>query len=111
MTRSDKWKQRPAVMRYRAFCDELRLKVTLVSNKTLAVQTGAMILTFGIPFAKSATKKFKEAHLNKPHQQKPDIDNLAKAILDALYTEDSHIHELHARKLWANEGYIVIDWV
>ncbi len=26
MTRADKWKQREVVMRYRAFCDEVRLK-------------------------------------------------------------------------------------
>lgn len=26
MTRADKWKKRPAVMRYRAFCDEARLR-------------------------------------------------------------------------------------
>ncbi|MGK4302143.1 RusA family crossover junction endodeoxyribonuclease, partial [Klebsiella pneumoniae] len=26
MTRADKWKQRPEVIRYRAFCDEARLR-------------------------------------------------------------------------------------
>ncbi|HGV3500426.1 TPA: RusA family crossover junction endodeoxyribonuclease, partial [Klebsiella michiganensis] len=26
MTRADKWKQRDVVLRYRAFCDEVRLK-------------------------------------------------------------------------------------
>ncbi|MBC8923069.1 RusA family crossover junction endodeoxyribonuclease, partial [Escherichia coli] len=25
MTRADKWKQRPPVLRYRVFCDEVRL--------------------------------------------------------------------------------------
>ena len=27
MTRADKWKKRPEVLRYRAFCDEVRLRV------------------------------------------------------------------------------------
>ena len=29
MTQSDKWRERPAVVKYRAFADELRLKVNL----------------------------------------------------------------------------------
>jgi hypothetical protein len=33
MTRADKWKQRPAVMRYRAFCDEVRLKNVLCRSR------------------------------------------------------------------------------
>ena len=42
------------------------------------------------------------------HNQKPDIDNLIKAVLDALMAEDCRVHTVFARKFWAEEGGIVI---
>lgn len=41
----------------------------------------------------------------KPHQQKPDLDNLLKS-LDALYEDDSVIWKISAEKVWAREGFI-----
>lgn len=42
------------------------------------------------------------------HQKQADIDNLVKAILDALnqiaYEDDSQVVELHARKDWTAKG-------
>jgi Holliday junction resolvase RusA-like endonuclease len=46
--------------------------------------------------------------LGQPHQQRPDIDNLAKGVMDALASEDSYIYELHATKVWGEEGKIEI---
>lgn len=41
----------------------------------------------------------------KHHRQKPDLDNLAKAVLDALngiaYEDDSQVSELQLGKAWA----------
>lgn len=110
MTRSDAWKKRPAVTRYWKFADKLRKLVEEESAKSPVKPSGTMILSFGIPFPKSASKKFRAENVNKPHRQKPDIDNLAKAVMDVLYSEDSHIHELHLRKLWSEEGYINLVW-
>ena len=47
----------------------------------------------------------------KPHQQKPDIDNVTKGIFDSLKDEDSGIHYLIASKVWTSEGdsKIMID--
>jgi Holliday junction resolvase RusA-like endonuclease len=43
------------------------------------------------------------------HQQKPDIDNLVKALLDALHIEDKHIYHLaDTGKWWADAGYIEV---
>jgi hypothetical protein len=50
MTRADKWKTRPAVMRYRAFCDEVRLR------KIHLPESGAHI-TFVMPMPPSWSKK------------------------------------------------------
>lgn len=52
---------------------------------------------------KSHTKKQREFAL---HAQKPDIDNLTKAVFDALneicFQDDSQICQLRVRKEWAH---------
>ena len=101
-TRSDVWRQRPAVMRYRAFADELRLKYSgdLPCN---------LKLTFYIAMPKSWSKKKCAEMLGKPHQQKPDVDNLAKSVMDVLLEDDSIVWRLTAEKRWAEEGAIDIE--
>lgn len=44
----------------------------------------------------------------KPHQQTPDIDNLVKAIFDCLVENDSYIHTVYAKKIWGEQGQIMI---
>jgi Holliday junction resolvase RusA-like endonuclease len=101
-TRSDVWKERPAVMRYRAFADELRLKYSEDLPPSVS-------LVFHLPMPKSWSKKRREAMRYRPHQQKPDIDNLSKAVLDALLEDDCAVWHLDAYKFWADEGAIEID--
>lgn len=44
-----------------------------------------------------------------PHEQKPDKDNLLKALLDALYGDDSHVwHDDGHLKFWGDEGSITV---
>jgi hypothetical protein len=43
------------------------------------------------------------------HQQKPDVDNMIKALMDALYAEDAHIWDLRVTKLWGESGQILIS--
>ena len=100
MTRSDKWKKRACVMRYFAFRDEVKLKKITVDN-------GSHI-TFTMPMPKSWSKKKRRAHIGSPHQQKPDIDNLTKALLDAIYDDDAHIWDLRITKIWGEYGKIEI---
>lgn len=54
--------------------------------------------------AKSWSKKKTAEHLNKPHTQRPDVDNCAKAILDGLnriaWADDSQIAALSVSKIW-----------
>ena len=44
--------------------------------------------------------------LGKPHTKKPDIDNLIKALLDAVFSDDAHVHTVHAEKVWGDKGEI-----
>lgn len=101
MTRADKWKQRPAVLRYRAFCDEARLL-------KLALPEAGAHVTFMLPVPQSWSKKRREQMNGQPHKSKPDSDNMLKALMDALYTDDAHIWDCRITKLWGEKGQIII---
>tara|TARA_R110000787_G_scaffold194120_1_gene305704 strand:+ start:18725 stop:19087 length:363 start_codon:yes stop_codon:yes gene_type:complete len=100
-TQRDKWQKRPAVMRYRAFADECRLR------KVELPESGAWVV-FHIPMPASWSKMKRAMMKGKPHQQKPDFDNLIKALSDAIHKEDSGIWDCRVTKVWAEEGAIEI---
>ena len=66
-----------------------------------------VFLTFYMPIPTSYSKKRTEACLNgsEMHIKKPDIDNLAKAILDSMndvvYKDDTQIVNLHLSKKYS----------
>ena len=103
MTRRDKWAKRDCVVRYFAFSQELNLKMPK------DIDLNGYTLTFGIPMPKSWSKKKKAAHDGKPHKQRGDLDNYCKALLDALYLEDCHIHDVALKKVWARNGFILFE--
>ena len=100
-TRSDKWKQRPSVMRYRAFKDEIRLH-----GVTLPV--AGWHVTFIMPMPRSWSESKKRVYDGMPHQQRPDKDNLEKALLDALFEDDSMVWDGRVTKRWGRVGMIII---
>ena len=100
MSQSDRWKKRPCVLRYRAFRDEILLHRVTIPDRVRII--------FHMPMPASWSAKKRAEMDGKPHQVRPDIDNLAKACSDAVFSEDSHIYELHARKVWSVEGGIEI---
>ena len=67
-------------------------------------------LSFFIPMPKSWTKKKKAHMIGTPHQQTPDIDNLIKAVLDAIYEDDKVVWDIRASKHWA-VGPVGAIWV
>lgn len=101
MTRRDKWAKRPCVMRYRQFCDEIR-------NYINEIPAGGSHIIFVIPMPKSWSETKKMDHDGQAHQQRPDIDNLVKALFDALHEEDAHIWDVRASKIWGESGQIII---
>lgn len=38
------------------------------------------------------------------HKQVPDVDNLAKQVMDALCSSDSHIYDVAISKFWCEPG-------
>lgn len=102
MTRGDQWKKRPATARYWAFKDEVRIRGVVLP------EDGANVL-FIMPMPASWSKKKKAEMDGMMHKQKPDLDNLMKALGDAVYDDDSRISSLSGLgKVWGKEGAIVI---
>jgi len=102
MVKSDAWRKRPAVLQYWAFKDEcLRLGLTLPE--------GAFHIHFIIPMPDSWSKKKRAEHLGRPHQQKPDCDNLVKAAGDVAFSDDAHIADFRASKWWGEAGAIIVE--
>jgi len=100
MTRADKWKQRPEVLRYWAFCDEVRSKRGEFTNHCHVF--------FILPMPESWSKKKRQEMDGQPHLSKPDADNLIKALGDALYADDSGLWHYAVTKLWGIQGQIRI---
>lgn len=106
MTRSDKWKAgkdcRPPVARYWAFKDEVRLRKVFVPESDYHI-------TFVVPMPGSWTLEKKAEMCGQPHQQKPDKDNLEKALLDAIYEDDCRVWDGRVTKVWGVTGEIIIE--
>lgn len=103
MTQRDKWQQRPCVMRYRSFCDELRL---LIGADYLVPEV--LSIDFYLPIPSSWSKRRRLAMEGKPHQSKPDIDNLVKSFLDALCSDDAYVYSIQASKYYSEIPRIVL---
>ena len=101
-TRSDRWRKRPSVLKYRAFADEVRLRMA-------GVQLEGAAICFHIPMPKTWPKYMREEMDGELHRQTPDLDNLLKALFDALHGNDCHIASLSGlEKRWAVTGSIDI---
>lgn len=101
MTRSDKWNKRDCVLRYRAFKDEVRL------HRVQVPESQAHII-FVLPMPKSWSKKKRAKMDGRPHMVRPDKDNLEKALLDSVFSEDCQIWDSRVSKFWGQEGQIII---
>jgi len=102
MTRADTWKKRPIVLRYWEYKDDIK-NWGVQNNFKLKEE---IYVKFYIPMPKSWSIKKKAEMLYKKHQQRPDVDNLLKGLMDAFLEEDSHVHTVYAQKFWDSEGSI-----
>lgn len=69
-----------------------------------------VVATFAIP--KSWSKKKAAEHMHQPHCQKPDGDNILKAVKDALnriaWADDGQVYDARVRKFWGETDQTVI---
>lgn len=105
MTRSDKWKKRDCVMRYRAWADEARLRAGKLPSPDV-IASLSWTAYFEPP--KSWSKKKRAAAMNTLHRSTPDRDNVDKAVLDALFPQDSAIASGMIQKRWGSPARLEI---
>lgn len=86
---------------------EVRTQAQTVMTREPLETPVAVYLYFRLPIPRSHSKKRQEACLNGSERpiKKPDIDNLAKSVLDGLngviWRDDSQIVSLHLTKVYA----------
>ena len=85
------------------------------ATKHWPVFTGpvAVIIVAKFPMPASWSKKKRLEKVDKPHDPKPDPDNISKAILDALngcWRDDCQVADLWLRKRWTDreEGFTLL---
>lgn len=80
------------------------------ANVPLMVQ-----ITAWMPIPKATSKANREKMLNGDIAPtgKADIDNICKAVLDALngvaYKDDTQVVKLHASKCYSNDGFLLVS--
>lgn len=115
MTQSDRWKtdpnhkdpnrrQRDAVRRY----FEFKNKVVQECNKHNFQLEGCIEAVFCIPMPESWSDKKKKKMAGLPCKKRPDIDNLTKALMDAVRKEDGDIWKITAEKRYSYLGSIIL---
>lgn len=76
----------------------------------------AVEISFAWPWRKSEPKSVTEKHLFKWKDVKPDLDNLAKTVIDVMAAKncfevgDQQVARLTLEKVWCAEGYTAISW-
>ena len=76
--------------------------------------TGPVKLTIVATFEPPASwsKKKTAEHLNRPHTQRPDLDNIQKAILDGLnriaFADDGQVADIQTIKMWGHPAGTVV---
>lgn len=104
MTRRDKWKQRPCVMRYRAWADTVRASLCNQAERGIPQnpKTPVEVEAFAyIAFPSSYSRKKREELAGTPHLIRPDSDNILKGLVDALWRKsDSHVYDQRCVKRW-----------
>ena len=105
MGRSDRWNERPAVMRYREWADLVRSEVTGDPTKKLNGEDFfGIVVFFHCPVPDSWSAVEKAAHAGRLHRGRGDTDNRIKGLLDSLFDEDKYITIHHGFKFWCEEG-------
>jgi Holliday junction resolvase RusA-like endonuclease len=97
----DAWNPSPPVQRYRAFRDLVRITHVQIPRPFHHV-----VFVMAMPPSWSKAKRL--AMEGQLHEQKPDRDNLEKALLDSVFGEDCDVADGRATKLWGTQDLIII---
>lgn len=93
--------------RYRSWADTLRDEA---ERAGLSIPDGGYSAVYYFPMPASWSKKKRDRMRGTPHQVKPDVDNVNKAVLDVLRKDDdAAVWRMGTQeKRWADEGSMLI---
>jgi len=91
--------------RYHAYKLELRYALKRIGISKCPAR---FIIKFVLPFPASYSDRKRDLLRDKPHTQKPDLDNLVKGFMDCFGTDDSGVHAITMLKIWGDEGKIIL---
>jgi Holliday junction resolvase RusA-like endonuclease len=74
-------------------------------RKKFSIPASGLCVVFFVPMPKTWSKKKRKAHHGLFCQARPDIDNLAKAFIDSLVSEDKYIANISLTKRWVDVPY------
>lgn len=103
--RSVRWKKSKRQEAYFAYKDRLREVC-----EELEVPD-EILITAWIAMPHSWSKRKHDSHRGFPHRQKPDSDNICKAVKDALFKQDDAVWSETTKKFWADTGLLEITLV
>ena len=92
MTKRDRWKNRPVVVAYFAFRDEVRARRVEVPIPSKVI--------FWMPMPKKWSNKKRREMDSAPHLIRPDLSNMLKALEDAVFHEDAIVWSVWPEKRW-----------
>lgn len=107
MTQRDKWLKPPrdCVARYRQFRNLVQCLLPL--SMPVVFHTIKLKVFIKMPDSWKESKKFEMA--GKPHYQRPDADNILKAVIDCITTEDKAISKKEVEKFWGSSNRIEVE--
>ena len=93
-----------------AYKEAVRLSAKIAMAGQAPVE-GPVLVTVLFRFARPKSHA-KAGRADDNHKQKPDLDNLCKAVLDALngicWADDSQVCQIRAGKAWRTEGQTIV---
>lgn len=105
---TSKQQKREAILcRWLAYIEEVQLRKVQVPDANSQI-------VFLMPMPKSWTQRMRGLARGYPHRgkkdkaRKNDVDNLLKALLDAIFGDDSAVWDIRGTKLWWDEGGIFV---
>ena len=116
-------KGRPRLARYAVYTPnktvnyEYLVKFSYLQITNKKIEDGSIKIEIWAYFEpnKSESQKRQKELIGKPYCKKPDIDNIAKSILDGLngiaYRDDNQITELYVHKLYDTHARTEIEIV
>lgn len=105
-TQADRWKQRPAVLAYRAWCDLARACAGVVPPAELVEEI--RITSYYVP-PESWSKRARAAAIGTKKRTVPDGDNLIKSATDALWKQDAALGDVIVHRRWDWTARLVLE--